>query len=115
MWEEDHTSQLSKMKQRPPATDLSGPKASVESLTPRRSNLAVADAVDFQFDLFSSTAALGSVTSPGRRISGTRSGAVEVPALLGSSEGMIRGSNQNNNVHILSGFPLFGIGVDGEG
>jgi hypothetical protein len=43
-----HTSQFSRIKQRPPATDLSGPKASAESLTPRRSNLAEADAVDFQ-------------------------------------------------------------------
>ena len=49
----DRTSQLSKIKHRPPATDLSGPKASAESLTPRRINLAVADAVDFQFDFFS--------------------------------------------------------------
>ena len=54
MWEEDRTSQFSRIKQRPPATDLSGPKASADSLTPRRINLAVADAVDFQFDLFSS-------------------------------------------------------------
>ena len=45
------TSQFSRMKQRPPATDLSGPKASAESLTPRSNSLAVADAVDFQFDL----------------------------------------------------------------
>ena len=35
-------------------TDLSGPKVSAESLTPRRNILAVADAVDFQFDLLSS-------------------------------------------------------------
>ena len=44
---ECHTSQFSRIKQRPPATDLSGPKASADSLTPRRSNLAVEDAVDF--------------------------------------------------------------------
>ena len=53
MWESDRTSQFSRIKQRPPATDLSGPKASADSLTPRRSNLAVEAAVDFQFDLFS--------------------------------------------------------------
>ena len=40
------------MKQRPPATDLSGLKTSAESLIPRRINLAVAvaDAGDFRFD-----------------------------------------------------------------
>jgi hypothetical protein len=61
---EDHTSQLSRTKQRQPAMDLSGPKASAESLTPRRSNFAVADIVDFQFD-FLSTAALGFASSLG--------------------------------------------------
>ena len=40
MQTENLTSQLSRMKQRPPATDLSGPKASEESLTPRSRNLA---------------------------------------------------------------------------
>ena len=63
MDEEGHTSQFSRTKQRPPATDLSGPKASAESLTPRRSNLAVADAVDFQFDLFFPMAAPSSTSS----------------------------------------------------
>ena len=53
-----HTSQFSRIKQRPPATDLSGPKASEVSLTPRRSNFAEAAAVDFQLDLCSSAAAL---------------------------------------------------------
>ena len=38
------------MKQSPPATDLSGPKASAVSLTPRRKIPAVAAAVDFQSD-----------------------------------------------------------------
>ena len=52
------TSQFSRMKQRPPATDLSGPKASDESLTARRTNLAEDDAVDFQPCLFSSAAEL---------------------------------------------------------
>ena len=51
------TSQLSRMKQRPPATDLSGPKASAESLTARSTSLAEDDAVDFQSGLFSSVAA----------------------------------------------------------
>ena len=61
------------MKQRPPAMDLSGPKASAESLTPRRAILAEDDAVDFQFGLFSSAAApapefsfSGLVPSPSR-------------------------------------------------
>lgn len=45
------TSQFSRIKQRPPAADLSGPKASAESLTPRSSNLAVAIAEDLQLDL----------------------------------------------------------------
>ena len=58
MQEGDRTSQFSRIKQRPPATDLRGPKASAESLTPRRSSLAVADAVDLQFDLVSSVVAL---------------------------------------------------------
>jgi len=57
---EDHTSQLSKIKHKPPAADLSGGKASAESLTPRRSNFAVSDAVDFQFRLFSFAVAFGS-------------------------------------------------------
>ena len=46
------------MKQRPPATDLSGPKASAESLTARRTNLADDDTVDFQSGLFSTAVAL---------------------------------------------------------
>ena len=90
MWEEGHTSQLSRIKQRPPATDLSGPKASADSFTPRSSNLAVADAVDLQLDLFLSAAALGSEFSSGRTSPGTRSGTVEVSAL---SEGTIRYGN----------------------
>jgi hypothetical protein len=73
MREEGHTSQFSRIKQRPPATDLSGPKASAESLTPRRSNLAVADAVDFQFDFFSFVATLGSAFSSGLRTPGLSS------------------------------------------
>ena len=52
------------MKQSPPATDLSGPKASAVSLTPRRKSPAVAAAVDFQSDLFLS-AVLGSLLSGG--------------------------------------------------
>jgi len=60
-------SQLSRIKQRPPATDLSGPKAFVESLTVQRSNLAAVETVDFRFDSSPSTAALGSAPSPGGR------------------------------------------------
>jgi len=65
-WKEGYTSQFSRIKQRPPATDLSGPKASAESLTPRRTNLAVADAVDLQLGLLSSATALGPPLSSGR-------------------------------------------------
>jgi len=61
--------EFSKVKQRAVATDLSGPKAFAESLTPR-SNLAVEDAVAFEFDFSLSAAALGSTLSWGRRISG---------------------------------------------
>lgn len=50
--EDDHTSQFSRIKQRPPATDLSGGNASDDPLTPWRNNLAVADALDFQRDPF---------------------------------------------------------------
>jgi len=59
-----HTSQLSRTEHRDVATDLSGPKPCTESLTPR-SNSAVADAVDLEFDSFSSAAALGSRDSSG--------------------------------------------------
>jgi hypothetical protein len=79
------------MKQRPPATDLSGPKASAESFTPRRSNLAVADVVDFQLDFLSPAAVLGSALSLERRSSGSWSAMVEVPML--ESEGTIRDSS----------------------
>ena len=51
-----------------PVTDLSGPRASVESLIPQRSDLAVADAVGSRFDFFSSTAAFGSALSLGRTL-----------------------------------------------
>ena len=51
-WKGRPTSLFSRIKQRPPATDLSGPKASAESLTPRRNSPTAADAVDFQFDSF---------------------------------------------------------------
>ena len=110
---EGRTSQFSRIKQRPPATALSGPKASAESLTPRSSNLAVADAVDFQSDLFSFAAVLGSALSSGRMSSGTRSGII-VPSTL--SEGTVRYSNGNKHVHVLSGSPVGGIeGMDGAG
>jgi len=64
------TPQLSTMKQRPPATDFSGGKASAESLTPRRSNPTAADVVDFQLDSFSSAATLGLPLSLTRRTPG---------------------------------------------
>jgi len=72
-----HTLQLSRIKQRDLAIDLSGLKAPAESLTPR-SNSAVADAVDLQFDSSSSAAAPGSRVSSGRTTSGP-SGRAEVP------------------------------------
>jgi hypothetical protein len=73
----------------------------------------VVDAVDFQFGLSPSAAALGSALPPERTTSGAWLGTVELSA---SSEGTIRGKNQNNHVHTLSRFPLCEIeGVDGEG
>jgi hypothetical protein len=78
------------MKQRPPATDLSGPKASAESFTPRRTNLAVADVVDFQFTFFSSATALVPALPSGRRTGDVLAGMVEMPAM---AERMIRVSN----------------------
>ena len=69
MWEVGHTSQFSRIKQRPPATDLSGGKASAESLTPRRSNLAEAATVDVQFDPLPSAAAPAPVLSDLRLLS----------------------------------------------
>ena len=61
---EDHTSQLSKIKHRPAVTDLSGGKMSAESFTPRRSNFAVSDAVDFQSRLFSFSFTTGFGSAP---------------------------------------------------
>jgi len=51
MVDQDHTSQLSRMAQRPPATDLSGGKASEALSTARRNNLVAEDVVCFQSDL----------------------------------------------------------------
>lgn len=90
MRKEGHTSQFSRIKQRPPATDLSGPKASAESLTPRRSNFAVADAVDLQPGLLPPATALGLPLLSGRGTFDPWSRKVNMPAL---SEGTIRGSN----------------------
>jgi len=107
------TSQFSRIEQRDFATDLSGPKPPMESLTPR-SNSTVADGVDLQLDFFSSAAAFGSRVSSGRTTSGPQSGTVEVPI---SSEGTIRGSNQTNHVHVLSGSTpreIEGVGGDGQ-
>ena len=60
-----HTSKFCRIKQRPPVTDFSGPKASAESLAKRRSNLVVEDAVDFQSDLSLPTAAFSPTLSSG--------------------------------------------------
>ena len=87
MGDEGRTSQFSRIKQRPPATDLSGPKASAVSLTPRSSSLAVATAVDLQLGLSSFAAGSGLALSSGRTTPGTWSGIAESSAL---SEGMIR-------------------------
>ena len=67
------------MKQRPPATDLSGPKASADSLTPQRNNLAVADAVDFQLEEFFSVEP--GAFSLALRTGWTRSGTAELSVL----------------------------------
>ena len=48
----DRTSQLSRIAQRPAATDLSGGKTSEALSTVRRNNLAAEDVVCFQSDLF---------------------------------------------------------------
>ena len=85
-----HTSQFSRIKQRPPATDLSGPKASAESLTPLRSSLAEANAVDFQVDFLFAAAPSSAV-----------------------SEEMIRRGGQDKIVHVLSASPLSRGGGDG--
>jgi len=50
-----HTSQLSRIRQRLPATDLSGTNPFVVSLTPR-SNMTVVDKVALRPRLFSSAA-----------------------------------------------------------
>jgi len=83
-----HTLQFSRIRQRPPARDLSGPEPFGESLTPQ-SNLTIAEGRDFASDVVSSMAALGSMLSSGRRTSGTRPGTAKLSA---SSERMIRGN-----------------------
>jgi hypothetical protein len=87
-----HTSQLSRIKQRPPATDLRGLKTSAESLTPRSNSLAVADAVDFQSDFFPSVV-FGSPSS-GCETSWPGFGMAEVTTFVGGTvrNGMIRGT-----------------------
>ena len=79
--------QLSRIMQRVPASDLSGPKALVESLT-SQSNLAVVDAADSWFGLL--VAVFGSTFSLEQRMPGALSWTVEVPA---PSERMIRGGS----------------------
>ena len=86
---EGHTPQVSRIRQRDPAIDLSGPKALAESLTPR-SNSTVVDVVELSFDFLPPTVPLGSRDSSGRTTSGPYSGRVGVSTL---SEGTIRGSD----------------------
>ena len=106
-----HTSEFSRIAQRPPKTDLSGGKASEDSFTVRRINLAVAGTVDFQFDPFSSAGALCSpLRSRRRNFSPRPARKIEV------SEEAIRDSDRDNDVHIQPDFPLSRIdGADGEG
>ena len=85
MGNEGRTSQFSRIKQRPPATDLSGPKVSAESLTPRSSNLAVATAVDLQLDLPPSAAGPGLALSSDLTTSSTWSGTEEGSVLSGGT------------------------------
>ena len=100
--------QFSRIEQRVPAIDLSGPKAFVESLTPR-SNLTVIGMVDFVSDLsdlFSFVVAHSSALLPGQGTPDTQSGGVLLPVWVASiieastlSEGLIRGGNRKNRVH----------------
>ena len=81
----------------------------MESFTPRRTNLAVVDAVDFHFD-FISLIAFDSLWL-GSRVSWTCLGTEEASALSGE---MIRGSNKIGLLYVLSGFPLCEVeGADG--
>lgn len=95
VWEVDNTSQLSRsrIEQRPPATYLRGGKASAESLTVQRSNLAVEDRY---FSPLSPTA------SP-------RSGLTEFSA---SAEMVVSGSSVKTlRVLHTAGFPNAWIGI----
>ena len=85
MGDEGRTSQFSRIKQRPPATDLSGPKASAVSLTPRSSTLAPATAADLQLDLPPSAAGPSLALSSGLTTSGTWSGTAEGSVLSGGT------------------------------
>ena len=80
-----HTSQFSRINQRPPATDLSGPKASVVSLTPRSSNLAVATAVDLQLGFSSLGAGSGLEVPSGPTTSDAWSGTADGSVLSGGT------------------------------
>jgi len=106
-WEE-HTSQFSKIKQRPPATDLSGLRASADLLTPRRSSLAAADAVDFQFDFFLSAAFGSLLLGWGASWVGLKTAGVPVFA-----EETIKDGMAGRIVHILLGFSLSMCEIDG--
>ena len=87
---------------------MSGPKASADSLTARRTSLAVADAVDFHPDFFSS-AVSGSLLL-GWGVSCAGLGAVEASAF---AEETIKDGTTGTIVHILSGFPLPMCEIDG--
>ena len=71
-----------------------------ESLAPR-SNSAAEGAVGLQFGFFSSAAVPGSWVSSGRTTSCPWSGRAGASAL---SEGIVRDSDQNDRVHVLSSF-----------
>ena len=68
--------------------------------------MTVADKVDLWSVGFSSAATSGLAPSSGRRTAGKWSGIVDAPAW---SEGIIRGGDRNNHLHIPSGTPLRGV------
>ena len=63
-----HTSQWSRIAERPPTTDSSGGKTSADSLTRLMASLVAEYVVDFQFDPFSSVAPDSMVGSEGFRL-----------------------------------------------
>lgn len=81
--------QFSRIMQRAPARDLSGPKPLGESLTPQ-SNLTVVDGMDSPSDVAASKAALNSILLSEQRIFGAQSSIARTSA---SSERIIRGGD----------------------